>query len=199
MAVVRKRKLESDAKQTFLCDWKIANYKNEESKYSRNEVLKSNSFFLEDGTEWILQLYPNGHDRGTIGKKYEDGNLSLYLKLETDGLSRQVEYGFSIIKPDGVAQSLLDFSSPVKFEGRGLPYGKHNLLKRALLFEKDSQYLQTDGSLHLQCQITLDGQPLVDGGGTVKLAKLRYSGKGSDFEIRSPQGKVFKVNFGVTS
>ncbi len=54
-------------------------------------------------------------------------------------------------------------------------------------------HLQEDGSLVLECSFTL-GDPTGGGGLQRKTIQLRDSGENTDFRIRSPGGKEFKVS-----
>ncbi len=175
----------------FVYNWKIANYKEEEAKYNNcNEFMESDHFFLEDGTEWCLRLCPKGWTRSPqrLGLGIP---LGLSLQLETSGAVGEVEsFGFSFVKRSGKTTNIGGLASHT-FRGVAVDYGWSNYLYRDQLLQEGSEWLQPDGSLHLQCHITVQGP--ICGGGPCKLAKLRHSGKGSDFVIQSPEGKEFNV------
>ncbi len=68
-------------------------------------------------------------------------------------------------------------------------------MKRETLLQEDSVYLQMDGSLELQCHITIDSP--IFGASLGSVARLRFSGEDSDFSIFSPEGREYKVRMNV--
>ncbi|MCP4062519.1 MAG: hypothetical protein GY740_04500, partial [Gammaproteobacteria bacterium] len=166
--------------------WKVPNYQQqaEETVLSGKPALKSDHFFLGDGSECSLLLFPGGC-RG-----YRQW---LYLILLTEGVVKKVAlFAWHVVKRDG-SVVLLKQTSAHELGGKK---GRFVCLEHGELLHKNEEFLQLDGSLTLQCHICLgDGslkRPMSET--PTNWAKLRKSGKGGDFLILSPVGKEFKVD-----
>ncbi len=175
--------------ETFVYHWIIPNYREIDQKYKANELLRSEFFFLEDGTEWFLDFFPNGQPTPSGGPDYIDGYCSLYLWKETSSTDSEVCHSFLVMKQD--SSTLLLHGPHTRTFSNSEGWGSNNLLKRGDLLKEGSEFLQADGSLHLQCEITMDAAYL--GGAPCKVAGLRFSHDNSDFTIISPGGKLHQV------
>ncbi len=151
--------------------WHIPNY----TEAAAKKDLKSNRSFLEDGSGWTLELL---HGVG----------VCMDLNLQTKEL-------VSVPVVDSVAWHAVKQDGSVI--GIGLTSGHTFQRDRSFVRvrcerQELNDFLQADGSLCLQCHITLGAPPMVSG--PANLAKLRETGMDSDFLILSPGGKEFKVS-----
>ncbi len=166
--------------ESFLFQWTIPNYREVDGRHRVKEWLKSDPFFLEDGTEWYLRLYPKGDCASSTTP--EGAYVALFLCRKTKGIARKLERLFSVVKRDG-SQSVLRRHASDTYSDEVDNWGSGHLVKRDVLLEGDSVYLQADGSLHLRCKVTADCAAAV--APLSKVSRLRFSGTDSDFTIFS--------------
>ncbi len=130
---------------SFVYTWRIPNYK-QDATGGRKGYLESDHFFQADGSEWSLLVRP----RGWLGH-----TQCFTLRLHTEGVVRKVALvAWHVVKGDD-SVVLLTQRAGCELGGKSglsvvcLEHGER-------LHEKE-EFLQSDGSLTLQCHICLDG------------------------------------------
>ncbi len=174
-----------DAKTVSL-NWILPNFKSLHSLSKSGKEIRSDRFTLENGTNWLLELYPKGFTKDSTHEKGY-ASLFLYLVENAERLAKKVVAGNAFFAVTAAGSDLI----------RLLPYdkttfdtspecggmGETNLVRATELLDPKGPFLHEDGSLHLLCRLDA---PVVDFGKSP-------SGNANAFVVVSPLGKEYKV------
>ncbi|CAO2209716.1 unnamed protein product [Urochloa humidicola] len=157
----------------------------------------SSDTFSIGGHDWRIRCYPRGGPDGMRSKNY----VVFFLDLLSENVKVQVLYDFRLL--DRTTGEFTSLFSQKRLSGPAStgPWGNHDFIKRSSL---GASYLQDDGCIVIECDITVVKLSLVEEGEAVDvqvppsdmlddLGKLLESGEGADvsFEVK---GEVFHAH-----